>query len=178
MTFLDYFVLFVVVASTALAATRGILKGIISLLTTVAGLLAATFLYEYVGALFRGFVESERAAHLLGFLSVFVFCLIAGSLFSGRLRGALKRARLDWVDHALGACFGFLRGWLICSVLYLGLTAFPVRLEAVRQAVFAPFLLEGTRIISYVTSSAFREQFLKGYEAVLAVWQSGAEKKP
>jgi membrane protein required for colicin V production len=171
MTFLDYFVLIVVVASTALAATRGILRGIISLLTTVAGLIAATFLYEYVGILFRGFVETERAANLLGFIIVFLMCMIAGSLLSRRLRGALKRARLDWVDHALGATFGFLRGWLFCSVVYMALTAFPVRIEAVRQATFAPFLLEGTHVISYITSSEFRGQFLAGYEAVKELWR-------
>lgn len=171
MTFLDYFVLIALVASTALAATRGILKGVISLLNTGVGLIAATFLYEYAAVPFRGFVETERAAHLLGFLTVFILCLIVGGLLSRRLRGALKRARLDWVDHAFGATFGFLRGWLFCSVLYMGLTAFPVRPQAVERAAFAPFLLEGTRVIAYATSGEFRAQFLAGYEAMKELWR-------
>ena len=171
MIFLDYVVLLVMVASTVLAATRGLLKGVLSLAATVAGLIAATFLYGYAGRLYTGLVGTQRAASLLGFLTVFVLCVVAGSLLSRRLRGALKRARLDWVDQALGATFGFLRGWLFCSVLYLGLTAFPVRLEAVEKAAFAPFLLEGTRVISYLTSGDFRQQFLKGYEAVNELWR-------
>src|SRR5688572_32324490 len=114
MIFLDYVVLLVMVSSTALAMTRGLLKGVLSLAATVVGLIAATFLYGYAGWLYAGFVETGRAANLLGFLTVFVLCVVAGSLLSRRLRGALRRARLDWVDHALGATFGFLRGWLFC----------------------------------------------------------------
>ena len=38
----------------------------------------------------------------------------------------------------LGGAFGLLRGWLVCSILYLALTAFPVRLSSVEEATTAP----------------------------------------
>jgi hypothetical protein len=57
-------------------------------------------------------------------------------------------------------------------VIYLALTAFPVKLEAVEQASFAPVLLEGTRVISYLTSPELREQFLKGYETIQEWWRT------
>lgn len=171
MTVLDYFVLIVVVASTISGATRGILKGIISLISAVAGLIAAAHLYVYAAALFRGLVETARAASLLGFVAVFLLALVAGSLVSRWLRGRLKRARLDWLDHTLGAAFGLARGWLICSVIYLALTAFPVRLATVEQATFAPALLEGTRVIAYLTSTELRERFFEGYVKVTEIWR-------
>ena len=170
MNFLDYFVLTVVIISTAFGAMKGILKGILSLASMMVGFLAATYLYGYAGVIFKGFVSTERSANLLGFIFVFLLFIIAGSVLSRKLRGALKRARLDWVDHALGATFGFLRAWLFCSVLYLALTAFPVRLEAVERATFAPFLLEGTRVISYLTSPELREKFYAGYRSVKELW--------
>jgi membrane protein required for colicin V production len=170
MNFLDYFVLTVVILSTAFGALKGILKGILSLASMLVGLLAATWGYEYAAVLCKGFVSTARSANLLGFIFVFLVFIIGGSLLSRTLRGALKRAKLDWVDHALGATFGFLRAWLFCSVLYLALTAFPVRLETVEKAAFAPFLLEGTRVIAYLTSPELREKFFAGYTSVKALW--------
>lgn len=170
MTILDYFVLIVVLASIASGATRGIIKGIISLSSAVAGLVLAAQFYTYAAGALSGFVSTARAANLLGFVAVFLGVLAAGSLLARWMRGGLKRARLDWVDHILGAAFGLARGWLICSAIYLALTAFPVKIEAVERAAFAPALLEGTRVIAYLTSHELRERFLNGYAMVQQLW--------
>jgi len=165
MTVLDYFVLLVVLASVASGAIKGIIRVIISVAFTVAGLVLAAYSYEYAASVLRIFVAA-RIADLLGFVTVFVLVLIAGGFCSRWLRGGLKRRRLGWVDHTLGAVFGFLRGWLICSVIYLALTAFPLKPEAVERATFGPALLEGTRVIAYLTSRELRERFFSGYGAV------------
>ena len=171
MTILDYFVLIVVVASVALGAARGILKGIISIVSAAAGLLAAAQFYEYGAVVFKAFVSNKLEADILGFVTIFLIVLIAGSLLVRWLRGRLKRARLTWVDRLVGAGFGLVRGWLICSAVYLALTAFPVRLAAVERATFAPALLEGTRVIAYLASPEIREQFLRGYETIHGFWK-------
>ena len=171
MNFLDYFVLTVVIVSTGFGALKGVLKGVFSLVSMIVGLFAAIYLYSFAAIIFSSFVTGERSANLLGFIFVFLLFVIAGSFVSGKLRGALKRAKLDWVDQALGAAFGFIRAWLFCSVIYLALTAFPVRLEAVRNATFAPFLLEGTRVISYLASPDLRDRFYSGYQTVKNLWE-------
>jgi membrane protein required for colicin V production len=171
MTVLDYFVLIVVVASVAMGAAKGIIKGVIAILSALAGLVVAAQVYPYAASLFSGFVSTARAANLIGFVAVFLIALWAGSLLARWLRGGLKRARLGWLDHVLGAAFGLARGWLVCSVIYLALTAFPVKLEAVERAAFAPALLEGTRVIAYLTSSDLRERFLNGYEMIKGMWE-------
>lgn len=175
MTTLDYFVLIVVAASIASGATRGVIKGIISVSSAVAGLVLAAQLYPYAASLLSGFVSTVRAANLLGFVAVFLAALAGGSLLVRLMRGGLKRARLDWIDHTLGAAFGLARGWLICSAIYLALTAFPVKIEAVERAAFAPALLEGTRVIAYLTSQDLRGRFTSGYAAIRQLWE--IEKK-
>ena len=169
MTVLDYFVLLVVVASVASGAIKGIIRVIVSVAFTVAGLVVAAYAYPYAASVLRIFVAA-RLADLLGFVVVFLLVFVAGSLCSLWLRGGLKRARLGWVDTALGALFGLLRGWLICSVIYLALTAFPLRPAAVEQATFGPALLEGTRVVAYLTSRELRERFFAGYETVKQFW--------
>jgi membrane protein required for colicin V production len=171
MTVLDYFVLVVIVASTALGATRGIIKGLISILSAVAGIVVAAYLYRPMAFVFRGLVSGERSADLLSFVTVFLAVVVAGAFFSRWLRGKIRRARMDLLDRALGAGFGFVRGWIVCSVLYLALTAFPARLEAVERAAFAPLLLEGTRVIAYLTSAELRAKFFDGYAKVREIWE-------
>ncbi|HJQ25623.1 MAG TPA: CvpA family protein [Blastocatellia bacterium] len=170
MTTLDYFVLVVVIASVVWGAMRGIIRGLLSLVATAAGLILAAQLYQLAAHVFALFTESARLANLLGFVAVFLLVLIVGALLARWLRGGLKRARLGWVDTGLGAVFGLLRGWLICSVIYLALTAFPVKLEAVERAGFAPALLEGTRVIAYLTSRELRQRFLEGYAVIQDLW--------
>jgi membrane protein required for colicin V production len=169
MTALDYFVLFIVVASVASGATKGIIRVVTSVAFTLAGLVLAAYSYQYAARVMRIFVAA-RLADLFGFVVVFLLVLLAGSLLTWWLRRGLRRGRLGWVDHLLGGVFGFLRGWLICSVIYLALTAFPGRPEAVERATFGPSLLEGTRVVTYLTSRELRERFLNGYETVKQLW--------
>jgi membrane protein required for colicin V production len=169
MTLLDYFVLLIVVASVASGATKGIIKVVTSVAFTVAGLLIAANAYPYAASILRIFVAA-RLADLFGFVLLFVFVLVTGSLLAWWLRRGLKRGRLGWIDHLFGAVFGFLRGWLICSVIYLALTAFPGKPEAVEKATFGPALLEGTRVVAYLTSRDLRERFMNGYETVKQLW--------
>ena len=166
MTLLDYLVLIVVAVSVASGAVRGLLKGTISVISALVGLVAAAYSYRYVTRFCSLFVSSTQLAELLAFTAVFVVVVAVGAVFSYKLRRWIKGGTLSLADHALGAAFGLLRAWLLCSVLYLGLTAFPVKIEAVGQSRFAPLLLEGTHLISYLTSPQIRERFLNGYARI------------
>jgi membrane protein required for colicin V production len=170
MTVLDYFVVIVVVVSVVWGASRGIIRGVMAVGATLAGLVIAAQAYPLAARLFTPFTSSARAANLLGFISLFLLVLVAGSMLARWLRRGVKRVHLGWLDTGLGAAFGLLRGWLICSVLYLALTAFPVKLEAVERASFAPALLEGTRVISYLTSRDVRQRFSDGYATIQGLW--------
>jgi uncharacterized membrane protein required for colicin V production len=94
--------------------------------------------------------------------------LAAGFVLGESLRAGLKRAKLQWFDRALGAGFGLVRGVAVCSVVYLALTAFPVRLEAVARARTGPALAEGARLLALCTSSEVRARFLTQYQHLFA----------
>ena len=99
---------------------------------------------------------------------MFGIVLAAGFVLGESARAGLRRAKLEWFDRALGAGFGLLRGVAVCSVVYLALTAFPVRLEAVARARTGPALAEGARLLALCTSSEVRARFLAEYERLFA----------
>ncbi|HKV37967.1 MAG TPA: CvpA family protein [Blastocatellia bacterium] len=170
MTALDYFVLIVTGISFILGAWRGIVKESISILSVVLGLIGAGCLYAYAGHALRLIVPSEPVANLAGFILIFVAAVVAGAVLTWLLRRVLRGLMLGWVDHLLGAGFGLVRGWLISSVVYLALTAFPARIDTVESARFAPALLEGTRVVVLLTPMDLRERFVDGYRLINDVW--------
>jgi membrane protein required for colicin V production len=170
MTVFDLFVLAIIGASVAAGALRGFVRALIAGFGLLIGVIIAARTYVLAGELLRGFglVESIEAAHAGGFLLVVGVVLAAGFLVGHFARASLKRARLDWLDRVLGAAFGLARGVAVCSVVYLALTAFPVRIESVAKARTGPALAEGARLISFCTSEDVRAHFLAEYRRLFA----------
>jgi membrane protein required for colicin V production len=170
MTVFDLFVLAIVGASVAAGALRGFVRALITSVGLVIGLFVAAHTYGPAGSLLRslGVVKSNEAAHAGGFLLVTGLVLLAGLVVGEFARSGLRRARLEWFDRVLGAGFGLLRGVGVCSVVYLALTAFPVRLESVAQARTGPALAEGARLLALCTSSDVRARFLAEYRRLFA----------
>ncbi|HYP02334.1 MAG TPA: CvpA family protein [Pyrinomonadaceae bacterium] len=165
MTFFDLIVLVLVGTSLVAGALRGFVRALVATLAMFVGVVVAARVYETAGELLRALnvVESNAAANAWGFLLVVGFALAFGFVAGQLLKGSLRRAKLEWMDRALGALFGFARGMAVCCVVYLALTAFPVRLATVEEARTAPALAEGARLISWLTSADMRARFQAGY---------------
>lgn len=170
MTVFDLFVLAIVGASVAAGALRGFVRALIASFGLLVGVVLAARAYAPAGEVLRGFglVKSNEAAHAGGFLLVVGVVLAAGFAAGHFARSGLKRAKLGWLDRALGASFGLARGVAVCSVVYLALTAFPVRLESVAEARTGPALAEGARLLSFCTSEDVRAHFLAEYRRLFA----------
>jgi membrane protein required for colicin V production len=176
-TVLDYIVVTVTALSAIIGWRRGALRGTFAIGAALVGLVLASNFYAAAGVVLSGLTTTRRAADLLGFAVIFLLTLAAGALAAYRLRKALKRAKLSWLDRGAGAALGLLRAWLVCSALYMALTAFPIRIEAVERSAAAPVLVEGTRALAYLGSEEFRERFREGYDALQRLWHVTEENE-
>jgi membrane protein required for colicin V production len=161
MTFFDFIVFALVGASVVAGALRGLVRGLLTGVALLAGLVLAAQGYERAGALLSGagLMEAGVAANASGFLLIVGGMLLVGFLAGRWVAGGLRRARLGWLDRTLGASFGLIRGLAVCSILYLALTAFPVRLDSIEQARTAPILAAGARVLVTFTSRDVRTRF-------------------
>lgn len=169
MTVFDFIVFALIGASVVAGASRGLVRALITCVALIAGLLVAGQAYETAGALLRwlGLVESKATASAFGFLLIMTIVLAVGFIAGQLVRGGLRRVRLEWFDRVLGGAFGMLRGLAVCSIMYLALTAFPVRIEAVDKAETAPVLAEGARLLAFFTSQDLRTRFLEEYTGLI-----------
>jgi len=155
MTILDGMVLFVVGLSTLRGMARGLVRSVITTTAAIAGFSLASSSYRGVVPLVHPFVESEIMAQLLAFLGMYLLTLATGLLLAHVLHSGLRRAHLNWFDHGMGGLFGFLRGWALCSVFYLALSAFPWRPDLLQESRTSPYLARGATLISRLASQHF-----------------------
>lgn len=169
-TYLDYLCAFIIVLSTGFALTKGLVREIISLVALVGGLILAALYYPSLARLFIDYSRSEAVAGWLGFMIIFLSCILAGAIVSFFVNRFVKMASLQWVDRLLGGLFGFLRGWAVASIIVLALVAFPVRPEAVSRSHLAPYLLAGARAAVLIVPHDLKDKFYQEYQKVLRVW--------
>jgi membrane protein required for colicin V production len=169
-SFLDFIFILIVLVSTGLALTKGLMREIISLVALLGGLLLAAFFYPSTGDWFAEFTRTRAIADLLGFLFIFVGVLLLGAITAFLVNRFVKMASLQWMDRLLGACFGFVRGWAIASILALALIAFPVREGLVARSYLAPFLLAGARAAVLIVPQSLKDKFEEQYRKVLHSW--------
>jgi membrane protein required for colicin V production len=169
-TLLDWFVLATVLYAVVMSALRGFVREVLGLITVLASIFLAAWFYRSLGMVFRDVVASENIALFLGFALLFAGTLIVGFTGIWFIYRFFKFARIEWFDRLLGGAFGFIRGWLIGSAIFLGLTAFGIQSDAVKNSQLAPYFLPGSRIVAVATPFELKAKFLIGYREVQRWW--------
>jgi membrane protein required for colicin V production len=169
-TFLDLFFTAIVIVSTIFAVIKGLAREIISLIALVGGFILAVLFYRVPAGWLIEFSRTDSVADLLGFLIIFVGCILVGIIVSLVVNRFVKAASLKWVDRILGGIFGFLRGWAVSSILVVALIAFPVREKIMARSFLAPFLLSGARTAILLVPQDLKDKFNKQYRKVLQTW--------
>lgn len=169
-TSLDFLFALIMLVSIAFALTKGLVREIISLVALIGGFALAVLFYRIPAARVAEFSRTEAIADLIGFMIIFVGCILAGAIVSFIVNRFLKAASLKWVDRLLGGIFGLIRGWAICSIMVIGLIAFPLRENIMAKSVLAPYLLAGARAAVVLVPHGLKEKFNEQYKKVLQAW--------
>jgi len=171
LSLLDWIAVILLTVSIVSSILKGFARETISLASVIVGLFLASWFYPLFGRFYINFVKTQDIASLLGFTTLFLGSMLLGVVISLLANKILQAANLQWFDRMLGAAFGLIRGWLIGAVLFLMLTAFPVRLESVKDAKLSPYLLAGARALALVTPTPLKAKFLEGYRKVEKFWK-------
>ncbi|MEC5396787.1 CvpA family protein [Uliginosibacterium sp. H1] len=139
MTVFDYVFLAILGLSTLLGLWRGLVSEVLSLAGWVLALVLAWKGASLAEPYLAGIAANPWARWAVGFIAIFVLCLILMALLRWLMKELLRSAGLSTSDRLLGSIFGAVRGMLIALVLVLlaGLTALPKE-PWWRDAVFAP----------------------------------------
>lgn len=121
----------------------GLARVVVGIAATLVGLMAGFWCYRLVAVKLTGWVGTETAANILGFLLIFFGTLIVGSLLGSLLSRLFQWVGLSWFNHLLGGAAGLLRGTIVVSALLDFAVAFspsPI-----------PAVLEHSRVLPYAS---------------------------
>jgi membrane protein required for colicin V production len=171
LNFLDWLVLIILLTSVILSAVKGFVRELLGIASLVAAFFAGVSFYRTASIPLKEVVLSENIALFLGFVIVFLGTLLVGALVIWALQKLIKFARVQWFDRLLGATFGFVRGWILGSIVFLALTSFSLQTQRVKSSQLAPYYLPGARIIALAAPSDLKSRFMDGYRAVEEWWR-------
>ena len=169
LSILDWVIVLIVVLSVLQAIAQGFFFEFFSLAGVIAGYLLAAWEYPRLAAWYAHHVNSQWAADIAGFFTIFfVVVLLAGTI--GRIaRWAVHGVGLRWFDRLLGAVFGFVRGAVISTVIVLALAAFAPQWGWLQQSRIAPFLLVSGRALIWAAPADLRQRFHEGWDLLRTV---------
>jgi membrane protein required for colicin V production len=158
----DWVIVAILVGSLIAAAAEGFFFELFSLGGSVLGFVLAAWNYGRLAPSFEPHVKSVAIANAAGFLVIFFTVMIVGSVAGKIARWAMKEAGLSWIDRALGAAFGLLRGLLVVSVMVLAIASFMPEAKWFQQSQLSGYFLLGARVGSWVVPGEVRQKFHEG----------------
>lgn len=166
---LDWLILFVVVLNVLGAIGQGFFYELFSFAGVIVGYLVAAWQYPRVAAFYAHYVNSEWAAEIAGFLTLFFVIVVLAGVAGKTARWAVQEVGLRWFDRLLGGLFGLLKGVVICTVVVISLAAFGPASSWVRDSRIAPFMLVTGRTLIWAAPVDLRQRFRDGWNLMKTV---------
>ena len=156
-------------------AVRGISKGLLEQVISLAGLLASVYLaYRFSQPVCDWLAQyiqvGDNILHAAGFVVVLIAVLIGVMLLSKLLTKVVDMASLGWMNRLLGFVFALAVSTLTLSLLAILFDTVNVKFELVKPAVLNESLLWGPlKDLGYLVFPYLKQLLQAGTEAVTTV---------
>jgi len=178
----DYIIAAIIIYCIIRGIFRGIIKEASSIIGVLAGLYAA---YNYYPSLskdllgFKNLFPSGEYVDIISFLLLFSIVFLMVGALGILIRFLLKIVFMSWVDRLFGGVFGFVRGFMIASMLVLVLTTFlSSGASVISESAFCPYVASVSAAMSRFAGTAMQNQFDKKMNVAKQSWDSPDGKAP
>ncbi len=121
-TFVDGVVAVVLLVSAGLAFLRGFVHEVLGIGAWVGAGFVAWWGFPHVQPWFRAHIGAPLVADAAAALALFMVALLVLSILTRAVSDRVRASALNSVDSSLGFVFGLVRGALILSVAYIGVS--------------------------------------------------------
>jgi membrane protein required for colicin V production len=178
MTFADWIILAVILASVIEAAIAGFFQVAFGIAGLVFGYLFATWHYQWVAGWYSKYLKSPEVAQIVGFLTILIAVTILAGLLGRAARWLVRKSGLSFLDRLLGAVLGFLRGGLSVAIILVAITAFTPASGLLEGSQLAPYFLAVGRAAIWAAPSELRARFYQGLDLARRVKQPPRPAQP
>jgi membrane protein required for colicin V production len=151
---------------------RGLVKEVSSIVGVLGGFYASFTYYPKLAKLLSGLIRETAYLNILSFLIIFCSVLIVVGILGIIIKYLLNIAFLGWVDRIGGVGFGFIKGILIASVLFITLTAFlPKGSAFLKNSMLAPRVSWVSEKMAKVISKQMKQEFIAKLGELKKTWK-------
>jgi membrane protein required for colicin V production len=123
-TFIDFFVVAVILISAGYAAYRGFMNETLTIFAWAAAAFATLYFGPWLIPMARSMISNQMLAPIAAYAGVFLVVFIPLSFMSHRFSQTVKNSPIGPLDRGLGIAFGVVRGLFIVGLGYLTFTYF------------------------------------------------------
>lgn len=148
-TWVDLFVVAVVLASMGFAIAHGFVRETLSMFSWAAAAFATLYFGRYVVPLMAPHF-SPLVAEVAAYSTVFVLVLLPLSFIGHRIAQNVRNSQVGPVDRSLGGAFGILRGLALIAILYIGYSlVIPVHAQGswISKARSLPLIQKSAKVL-------------------------------
>lgn len=120
----DICIVIIIALSVFVGFIRGATREVLGFISWVGAFFSAIYLLPFMRPLLSSYIHAPFLVDLIGGVGIFLIALVILSLFAKFFSSQVKDSLLSGIDRSLGAVFGFSRGVLVISILYVTLTFF------------------------------------------------------
>ncbi len=141
-----------IVLIIAFFAIRGLLRGFIKEILSLAGIVGSIWLaYNYYALVvpYLDFLQNPMWRNVVAYVVIFVFGILFVGIIIQLLKNIFSFSFLPWADKFLGFCFGLCKGLLLCAITVAISIGFFDDTSMVQDSLAMPYL---NMLIEYVRS--------------------------
>jgi membrane protein required for colicin V production len=164
-TWLDYFLLAVMLISGLLAMVRGFMREILSIASWALAAIATLYFYARLLPYAKSYIANDIVAAVVVIGGVFLVTLLVVSVITVRISDMILDSRVGALDRTLGFLFGLGRGLIIVVVAYV----FASWLVP-EQRQFEGIKTAKSRVVLDSTADWLRSLLPEDFDAYLSQW--------
>lgn len=126
MNSLDWVLLALLILAGLRGLMRGMVKELFSVAAPVAGLAAAVFLYKWGATVLVSRFHLQFAPEVLACIILFLIAFLVVKIIATIVREGLEAAKLDTLDRGLGFVVGLVEGAVVVALLLIVIQVQPV----------------------------------------------------
>ncbi len=119
MALFDIVVLVVILAMIIVSMSRGLIAEVVSFLTWIVAFIGAKMFATPLSEIVFSSVEPKSLSIALTFAAIFIGLYFVQYFAKNILTAAIKAIGLGGVNRLLGACFGFVKGMILVTIVVL-----------------------------------------------------------
>jgi membrane protein required for colicin V production len=162
MTWIDWAIVVIMLGATIGGLVQGFLRTACSLIGLLLGLSIASYNYKIIASTLLPLIHSDATSNIIGFIVIAILVMAVCNVLGNALAKTMEWMGLGCLDMMLGGVAGVVQGFLMVTILLIGIVAFFPKTDWMAGSKLPPAFFGAAHLSTHVTPSELTEKVSEG----------------